>query len=234
MTIWFTSDLHFGHPLVARLRGYDDPDLPEEELVARHDTKIVNMINAHAGCDDTLYILGDVSSGSHRSVTMAAHALRGLNVPAKRRHLILGNHETRSCTAVYTELWPLFCEIANMGELDAEDNDGHAWRLILSHYPYRHLMDGEHSDERSTNATNPILSTHAPEWYGHRNERLLHGHTHAKTIFDFADRAGGYDQLHIGWDAWHRPVSLDELLPLLDPANARAYPDHPLDHGSRH
>ncbi|MBT1162196.1 hypothetical protein [Bifidobacterium sp. SO1] len=230
MTTWFTSDPHFGHPFVAKLRGYDDPHLPEEELVARHDMKIVNMINAHVGCNDTLYILGDVSSGSHRSVTEAARCLKELNVPAKRRHLILGNHDTRSCKDVYTELWPLFCEIANRGWLDVEDDNGRAWQLILSHYPYRHLMDGEPADDKSTNATATSLAHHAPEWYGHKSERLLHGHTHSPRVFDFADRAGGFDQIHIGWDAWRRPVSLDELIPLFDHTNARLFADKEATH----
>lgn len=225
MTIFFTSDLHFGHATVARLRGYDNPNLTDMERANQHDQRIIDMINAHVGVQDELYILGDVSSGSHGSVSRAAYYISQLHPPTRRLHLILGNHETRSCNALYHELYPLFGEIANRAWLDVVDKDGREWHVMLSHYPYQHLMDGESHEHMSTNATSIDLNHHAPQWYGHTHERLLHGHTHSPRVFDFPDRAGGLDQIHVGWDAWHRPVSLPEILLLVDHAQAQQFAD---------
>lgn len=195
------------------------------ERVNRHDQRIIDTINAHVGVKDELYILGDVSSGSHASVSRAAYCVSRLHPPIRRLHLILGNHETRSCTALYREMYPLFGEIANRAWLDVADKDGREWHVTLSHYPYQHLMDGESHDHMSTNATSIDLNHHAPQWYGHPYERLLHGHTHSPHVFDFPDRAGGYDQIHVGWDAWHRPVSLPEILSLFTHEQAQQFAD---------
>lgn len=239
MTIYFTSDLHFGHPFVARKRN-PDSRLDDDALSERADRRIVGIINAHVGKRDELYILGDVSSGSHRSVTQAARMVALLNPPVKRRHLILGNHDARSCTAVFTELWPLFAQVARQGRLyvpDAPDapeapaageaaeegvaSAGPAVRqLILSHYPWRHLMDGGRVDGQSTNSTSADYAADAPVWTGREDEWLLHGHTHDPRKDDFPGRPGSERMLHIGWDAWHRPVSLDEVLAWMESASA--------------
>lgn len=222
MTVWFTSDLHFGHPFVAGIRaGHVEPDREDWSLSAAHDRRVLDVINAHAGKADELYVLGDVSSGSRRSMDIAVENLAQLNVPVKRRHLILGNHETRSNGAIYSELYPLFGEIARQGRIYMDDGR----QLILSHFQWRHLMDGSVIPEQATNATSLKLAKDAPVWTGNPHETLLHGHTHNRHVFDFDGRPGGYSQIHIGWDAWRRPVPLEELIPLFDRAEAERYSD---------
>lgn len=56
---WFTSDLHLGHPFVAELRGYDRGDADVE----RHDAAILGNLTAALSPGDTLWVLGDISSG---------------------------------------------------------------------------------------------------------------------------------------------------------------------------
>lgn len=220
MTVYFTSDLHFGHPFVAGLRaGHETPDREDWETTAKHDKRVLDVINSHVGKQDILYILGDVSSGSRRSMDLAVESLSKLNVPVKHRHLILGNHETRSNGAIFTELYPLFGEVARQGRIYLPDG----LQLILSHYQWRHLMDGTAIPEQSLNATTVKLAPNAPVWTENAHEILLHGHTHASHVFDFDGRPGGYKQIHIGWDAWKRPVSLEELTPLFEETNAREF-----------
>ena len=94
MTVWLTSDLHFGHPFVAGIRaGHASPDRDDWQATLAHDRRVVNVINAHVASSDELIILGDLSSGSRRSVEQAVACLNRLNVPAGRRTLILGNHD---------------------------------------------------------------------------------------------------------------------------------------------
>lgn len=107
---WFTSDLHFAHPFVAALRGYALPGYARDESIKqqaehdgrqlkdcvdwrKHDADIIRTINTYVGQEDELYILGDISSGSTWSVDQAIMRIQNLQVPRKRRHLILGNHE---------------------------------------------------------------------------------------------------------------------------------------------
>lgn len=103
---WFTSDLHFAHPFVAALRGYALPGYARDESIKqqaehdgrqlkdcvdwrKHDADIVQAINTYVGREDELYILGDISSGSTWSVDQAIMRIQNLQVPRKRRHLIL-------------------------------------------------------------------------------------------------------------------------------------------------
>lgn len=88
MTDFYTSDLHFGHPFVAALRGYAKPGWPngatirevcEREHVdlwdvvdwERHDRDLLDAINSVCGQEDTLTILGDLSSGASGSARIA-------------------------------------------------------------------------------------------------------------------------------------------------------------------
>ena len=107
MTNWYTSDLHFGHPFVAALRGYAEPGWPNDATIReecleagvdlwdavdweRHDRDLVDAINSRCSADDTLTVLGDVSSGGSRSMQEAEAMIRMLNIPRKRRRLVLG------------------------------------------------------------------------------------------------------------------------------------------------
>ena len=83
---WFTSDLHFAHPHVAKLRGFDD--------YKEHDRQIIRNLNELVAPDDDLYVLGDISSGSKTSLDEALSLLHRLNVGRTHRTLILGNHDT--------------------------------------------------------------------------------------------------------------------------------------------
>ena len=77
--IWFTSDLHLGHPRMARVRGFSTPQ--------EHDEVIVDTYNALVSKRDSVYILGDVvwARGSLHYLA----ALKG-NIT-----IVLGNHDQR-------------------------------------------------------------------------------------------------------------------------------------------
>ncbi len=58
MSLWFTSDLHLGHTLVAENRGFETPRL--------HDNAILDALSK-VPADDELWILGDLSSSRSTS-----------------------------------------------------------------------------------------------------------------------------------------------------------------------
>ena len=77
---WFTSDLHLGHPFVAELRGYGSG----ENDVDRHDATILNNLTDALNPGDTLWVLGDISSGwgpqEERALDLLAETFNGLDV----------------------------------------------------------------------------------------------------------------------------------------------------------
>lgn len=78
--IHFTSDLHFGHATLAKIRGFDSVTEMDEALIAKWTRRV--------GFSDEIYVLGDCSfhkKGGFRSILA--------RLPGKK-HLILGNHDS--------------------------------------------------------------------------------------------------------------------------------------------
>lgn len=116
MTIWFTSDTHFGHDAIVRLmrRPFADAAAMDAELIERWNARVMP--------DDTVWHLGDVA---HRKSVALADYLRRLNGTI---HLVRGNHDRLSDPAERA----LFASIHDIAEIDA---GGH--HLALCHYPMR-------------------------------------------------------------------------------------------------
>jgi calcineurin-like phosphoesterase family protein len=81
MTIWFTSDEHYGHRKICQFarRPFSSVDEMKEEFIKRHNERVKTS--------DTTYHLGDFS---FRPTNETNEILRRLN---GTKHLILGNHD---------------------------------------------------------------------------------------------------------------------------------------------
>ncbi|MCF4165509.1 metallophosphoesterase family protein [Zavarzinia compransoris] len=78
---FFTSDTHFGHERMVRLRGFASKDAMDAALIERW--------NRIVGPDDTVHHLGDVS---FRNTSETRDILERLNGTL---HLVEGNHDSR-------------------------------------------------------------------------------------------------------------------------------------------
>lgn len=87
--IYLTSDTHFGHEKVAKIRGY--------ERVEEHDYWLIEIWNSVVKLADTVIHLGDFGFGDKLQLRQIAQALHG--------HIIMvqGNHD-RSPTWITREL----------------------------------------------------------------------------------------------------------------------------------
>jgi len=184
---WFTSDLHLAHRMVAALRGYDDLD--------DYHAHLVDTWNAHVRPSDTVWNLGDVTLGP---VEQVAEVLRSLN---GTQHLVAGNHDR--CSPMFRQAhsqqrrWlEHFASVHAFARRRMHKTD-----VLLSHFPYR----GEGSRD--------IPDRHTQYRLPNEGLPLVHGHTHDPEQRLTHDR--GTPMLHVGWDAWQRPVSLHEVETLL-------------------
>lgn len=213
---WFTSDLHFAHPFVAALRGYALPGYARDESIKqqaehdgrqlkdcvdwrKHDADIIRTINTYVGQEDELYILGDISSGSTWSVDQAIMRIQNLQVPRKRRHLILGNHEMHSSSRTLEKLASVFGEVGRVGITEIRDGWGNnPHTVFLSHFQWREdFTQSKPLGAVSTNWNAPELAEYAlPRM---NNTLLLHGHTHAHDPLEFGRH---HNEINVGLDAW--------------------------------
>jgi calcineurin-like phosphoesterase family protein len=116
MTVFFTSDTHFGHGGVLGL--YQRPFAS----VAAMDTALVERWNAIVGAGDEVWHLGDFALGG--GVARAGALLDAL---AGRKHLVAGNNDPEVVRRL-----PGWASVADYAELALD-----GVRLVLCHYPFR-------------------------------------------------------------------------------------------------
>lgn len=181
--VFFTSDIHIGHQLVAGKRGFDDP--------SDHDAWLADIWDSQVGSKDTVYVLGDISINGKQP------ALDWVAERHGTKHLISGNHDpvhpmfhskARKLLPAWHEVFETiqpFMRLKLLGQT--------VW---LSHFPYESWGDGE---ERGGSRFNQYRMQ---ERFG---TLLLHGHTHG------TEKAHG-DMLHVGIDAWRSMVTQETVL----------------------
>lgn len=179
---FFTSDLHFGHQKVSEIRGFDTTEA--------HDSRVLLTLADALTEHDQLYVLGDlVGRADAWDYALGLMAL----VPG-RKHLILGNHDPahpavskKKHGQYLREALKVFTTVAPFGTVKI----GGKREAVLSHFPYRRDRDG----------TRPRFM----QWrLRDEGALLLHGHLH-EPVRAFPG------QVHVGWDAWKRPVSIEDM-----------------------
>ena len=189
--IWFTSDTHFSHANIIRYcdRPYTDTDHMDEDIIARW--------NEVVSPDDIVFHLGDIALGPIEKSLPKIDRLNGYKI-AK-----LGNHDRpfmRDGKADEKRWWDAYNEVFQ--EVWHWTNEQkillNGEKFSISHFPYTgdHTPDDRHSEHRLYDDGTP----------------LIHGHTHTKDKLTYSSI--GTPQLHVGWDAWYRPVSEDEVMNL--------------------
>lgn len=206
MSVWFTSDLHIGHKLVAAERGFNS--------VTDHDEAIMQTLSA-VPRGDQLWILGDISVGNRGAEKRALDLLLKLKNRDRELHLIPGNHD--SCHPAMNRdshrNTRQYLEVFESVQLFARRRI-HGRTVLLSHFPYK----GDHTDydrDREFRLQD-------------EGAFLLHGHTHSSDVFS----GEGFQtdivvksetavsrrpthlpgrQIHVGWDAHRSVVPIDEI-----------------------
>lgn len=190
--IYFTSDLHFGHRLVAKIRGFGDDD----EATARHDGAICDNWRSTVTDRDVVYVLGDLC------ISDLANALGLLDMLPGKKHLIWGNHDAgHPMHKNWRSQQGRFLDVFATANVHATVKLGQQ-KLMLSHFPYDGDTDGRDHDRHE-------------EWrLRDAGIPLIHGHVHSST--QFTASSIGTPQVHVGVDAWGlKPVDLRRVQDLL-------------------
>lgn len=116
MSVWVTSDCHFGHKNVIKYENRKYTNVEEMDL------DLINRWNSKVGIKDEIYILGDFTLSNNKSY--AIDILKRLN---GRKYLILGNHDNISQKK---EVMVYFEWVKKYFELDYKDN-----HFVMFHFP---------------------------------------------------------------------------------------------------
>ena len=110
--IYFTSDLHLGHPAIIHMRNRPFADV--EDM----NQKLINNYNSLVKKNDTVYILGDIC---HRlKVEEANELISKLN---GKKILVSGNHDKKYSRSLFSEI----CDFKTVSL--------HGQFFVLMHYP---------------------------------------------------------------------------------------------------
>lgn len=190
---FYTSDTHFSHRNIVKFqpnRGRDD--------VQDMNKDIIKAWNEDVSHEDTVYHLGDVALGPVEEWNGSLAPLNG------SKTLVVGNHErifTVHNKPAYIEKWRYLYE---QWFSHIYDNiTGHTLSdgtvVNLSHFPYNgDNHDGDRFEDVRLEDDGTIL---------------LHGHTHSTNAITWSDK--GTLQIHVGWDAWGKPVSEKTIIHLI-------------------
>ncbi|MGH9123317.1 MAG: metallophosphoesterase family protein [Acidimicrobiales bacterium] len=187
MTVWFTSDHHFGH---ANIIGYSRRPFAGVEAM---NEALIEGWNDTVGDGDEVWVLGDFALGRIEATLPLVESLRG------DKRLLCGNHDrcwsghgTRSETWVGRYLAAGFDEV-HQGQVALEVGGR---QVLACHFPY-------HGDSHDHDRYLDARPVDEGQW-------LLHGHVHER----WRQRER---MINVGVDAWdYRPVSADTLAELMD------------------
>lgn len=150
MSVWFTSDLHFGHRRVADLRGFGDD-------TEAHDAHLMKEWAKRVHPDNIVWVLGDLT------VSKPAYALGLIADLPGRKHFISGNHD--DCHPMHRDFHKKIGAYNEVFE-SVSPFARQRWNgvnFLMSHFPYeKDRHDARYMQYRLRDEG---------EW-------LLHGHTH--------------------------------------------------------
>lgn len=214
--VWFTSDLHVRHKLVARERfararrdftpAFYVSDAEYDDMAVEwHDSELARQWDSRVASDDTVIVVGDVTAGSSKD---QRHFLDEW-LPNRPGNVILvpGNHDGVHGSNRDADKWfqPYAARFKAISPFLRRRIVGK--NVMMSHFPYD--GDGEHSKaERYTQYR--LADEGLP---------LIHGHTHSESRVSRSKR--GTLQIHVGVDAWGMaPVPLREIEQMVEADNS--------------
>lgn len=195
MTVWFTSDQHFGHARLLELSAARGAAFP---TVTDMNARLITNWNMVVAPEDTVYVLGDFDMHGKDATLAFVGTLVGAKV------LIAGNHD--SCWAGARDGWKArdrylaagFAAVMDFAvtTLPPVRPKAPATRVMLSHFPY--AGDSHGSDG------------YAQYRLHDEGVALLHGHVH--DSFRERRTKGGTWGINVGVDWWdYAPVSSETL-----------------------
>lgn len=189
MVQYWLGDPHFGHVKVSGIRGFASTD--------KHDEHLLEQLSVLRE-DDTIYFLGDLSSGRADAEERALELISKL---PGTKHLMAGNHD--SVSSIHKTGWKnqrryleVFDSVRDYGQFAMERE-----RVLMSHFPYAAFGDG---DGRVGPAR--YLAFRLPDV----GFPLIHAHTHQEhpfsllrpeTVHPVAFEGYDLNSMCVSWDA---------------------------------
>lgn len=192
MSIWFTSDHHFGHKNIISYCDRPFNDIYEMEAV------LIDNWNSIVQPSDTVYVVGDFYMGKNLTLNLPdiVSMLHGT------KYLIAGNHDL--CSPVHSK-YEKYVEIYKAAGFDQIFISGTYMAngftdINISHFPYSQVTGSDHS----------VKERFGSQRFKDNGDWLLCGHVHEKWQTNAK-------MINVGVDVWdYTPVNLHTLAKMMD------------------
>lgn len=197
MSMFFTSDQHFGHNRILELG-----DGRAFKSIGHHNVFIINKWLSVVKPEDTVFVMGDIAMGNFEETIQLFAGLTG------EKFFIPGNHDKifsgSNSQSRIERFAPLYEEVGftilpENTSVELETSWG-MQTVLLSHFPYS-------GDSHS------IVDRYAENRYVDEGLPIIHGHTHSRQKLNPKNRR----EFHIGVDAHDfTPVNENEIIAWLE------------------
>lgn len=196
--VYLVSDLHINHHKLCS--GYDDHFDTYRKYVTTDEMNadIIKQWNDTVTDDDIVINLGDQMMNVPGSKLVETFTKYYNELHFKHMYMIRGNHDFelfKKLNKVISQ-YPKITLVNDYIELDKDNK-----KYLFQHYTYD---DNEFGNPNVLN----ILTEN-----GKTFDYLVHGHTHSEFKASAIVKNDKYKlQNCVCWDAWYRPVSLNEVI----------------------
>ena len=193
--IWFTSDLHFGHPNILTL-GHGRPFDSQDQM----ESYLIDAINDRVSCADELWVLGDFyMRATYEKVRPYLERIVCPNV-----HFVRGNHDRKYQQPKRSGL---FKTVTDYHELMIVSEP--CGRAVLSHYPMLDWNWMYHGSYMLHGHIHSLADRGAQKYLG----PLFATHEHGRVGYNEWNRANGIRRFDVGVDAnGYAPVSWVDIV----------------------
>lgn len=196
---YYISDLHFGCQ-----NKYEGRTLEHDKIIIDNWNKVVTN-------SDTVYILGDIGRiGNNKD---NEYLCKCISVLKGKKVCVLGNHE--GGLKDY-RLRQLFAEVCDSKEV-TDSFDGHAYKLVLSHYPML-FWNGQHGNEKRLPTIHLYGHLHTSKEWKIYEQCLNNVNDYFLSLKDAGSKNNEYIKaINCGSMIWdYTPMTLKEMMNLYE------------------
>lgn len=204
--IFIVSDLHVNHRKLCT--SYEDHFDRTRKYVTVEEMNedIVKQWNSVVSPNDIVIFLGDFTLGTPGSKLLEVFGDYYTNkLNFKHMYMIRGNHDYTLFKKLYPVKETMFPNITMVKDNIYLTYNGKNY--LLQHYNYDETINEHDGTTGDPTALNQYLAE------GKTVDYLVHGHTHEFNKTSIVDNHNGkMVENNVSWEAWYRPVSIDELV----------------------
>lgn len=209
--VLMTSDTHLRHNnprsgLIWKNRGYPDSE--------SHTTAVIDGINVRCRPNDKLIHFGDFALNSSESELNELLS----RIQCQNIYMVWGNHNNPLWRVYQNEVRNTLSKMTSAYENDEVEIYPFRWRNIIFIGNYiEFTIDGKY-----------FVGSHYPMYvFNYMKDHAMHvcGHSHYSLELSQADNESS-KILDVGWDGWGKPLTLDEVMAVMNKKSALVVDHH--------